>query len=210
MHCKARLKMKQKLPENIITRRITTLSRRRFIKGVAIAGIASRIPFWVSCTTGEKPAGVKLNQGQKDTMAAVQQILFPDDGNGPGAKEINALEYLLWVLDDERMDKDDKAFIINGIEWINEEAEKEYSENFAALEERKQKKLIVKISALDKGELWLSTIMTFILEALLSNPLYGGNPEEKGWKWLHHYAGHPQPGKDLIYPEIITTIENNL
>ena len=46
---------------------------------------------------------------------------------------------------------------------------------------------------------WLSTLITYTLEALLSDPLYGGNTNGIGWKWLGHDPGNPRPSADKIY-----------
>ena len=43
------------------------------------------------------------------------------------------------------------------------------------------------------GRAWLSLLLYYIFEALLSDPVYGGNPDGIGWQWLEH-----QPGKNLL------------
>ena len=203
--------MADKIPDSMHDIDKWRLSRRRFIKGIAIAGAVSQLPWWVACSDERKEKKAwKASQSDMETIEAVQQVLLPDDGFGPGAKEINAKDYLLWVLSDERMDEEDKTFIINGLEWINKRAEEEFAKRFYELDEKSQKMVVTKASALDYGETWLSVMMTFILEALLSNPLYGGNPRKSAWKWLNHYAGSPQPTEELLYPEIFKTFENNL
>ena len=42
-------------------------------------------------------------------------------------------------------------------------------------------------------------ILTYLLQALLTDPVYGGNPNGVGWKWLHHQPGFPRPPKDETY-----------
>ena len=42
-------------------------------------------------------------------------------------------------------------------------------------------------------------MVTLLFEALLLDPLYGGNKEEKGWKWLNHTPGFPRPTEELRY-----------
>jgi gluconate 2-dehydrogenase gamma chain len=41
------------------------------------------------------------------------------------------------------------------------------------------------------------------MEALLTDPAYGGNPGGIGWRWLQHVPGYPRPPMDKIYPELL-------
>jgi len=43
------------------------------------------------------------------------------------------------------------------------------------------------------GEGWLDRIMILSLEGLLSDPIYGGNFGESGWRSLHTRGGDPRP-----------------
>lgn len=184
------------------------LSRRKLIKGMLAMGAVSFLPMGFSCVNGSKQfAKPLLDTHQRDIMHAVQQILFPDDGFGPGANEIHAFEYLLWVLSDPRLDEDDRAYIYDGLRWIEETAQEEKMPPFLKMDTEQQSALIYKISRLDWGESWLSTIMSYILEALLADPQYGGNPDGKGWKWLSHYPGYPRPTKALLYGNILDTLQ---
>jgi gluconate 2-dehydrogenase gamma chain len=56
------------------------------------------------------------------------------------------------------------------------------------------------------GSSWLSIILTYIFEALIADPQYGGNVNESGWKWLNHYPGNPRPAKKLLYGNILNTV----
>jgi gluconate 2-dehydrogenase gamma chain len=49
------------------------------------------------------------------------------------------------------------------------------------------------------GKQWISTILRYILEALLTDPIYGGNPNAIGWKWLDHQPGFPRPPANKRY-----------
>ncbi|MGB0495971.1 MAG: hypothetical protein ACPGJI_06415, partial [Kangiellaceae bacterium] len=42
----------------------------------------------------------EFTQAEKEDLLKVQEHLFPNDGDGPSAKDINALEYLQWALTD--------------------------------------------------------------------------------------------------------------
>ena len=180
-------------------------SRKRFIGSALMAGFLVNFP--LSRAIGGKVGSLgQLSQDQLLIIVSVQKILYPSDGNGPGAYDVMADKYLLWVLSDERMDPEEKEYIINGIGWVDETAEENFSRNFMQLTQAEKEKLIEDISKETWGRSWLGVILTFIFEALLSDPKYGGNTDEIGWDWLHHNPGHPRPTNDLIYPKIFKTV----
>ena len=190
-----------------------TISRKDFLKRMMLAGAAMQVPFWSACDTRPSKKEIRslsrLTDEQLETVRIIQDILFPADGNGPGANEFDAHYYLDWVVSVPLMDSEDSEYIINGIGWVDETAQEDYSKGFLKLSKKEQHDLIRKISKESWGEDWLSTILTYILEALLSDPLYGGNTKEAGWKWLDVYPGYPRPDKSLLYPEILKTVINS-
>ena len=49
------------------------------------------------------------------------------------------------------------------------------------------------------GGRWLRELIHYILEALLSDPVYGGNPGGIGWRWLEHRPGYKRPSPQQRY-----------
>ncbi len=170
-------------------------------------GVLSQIPLTWSCSSFSENKNAVFNGKQVKMVQIIQQILFPDDGFGPGATQLKADRYLEWVLSDSRMDPDDKEYIFKGFKWVDETADENFKSSFLLLNAQQQQQLIRDISRTDWGESWLSIILTYILEALLADPQYGGNPEGKGWKWLGHYPGYPRPTKELLYGNILNTLK---
>ncbi|HEY9114048.1 MAG TPA: gluconate 2-dehydrogenase subunit 3 family protein, partial [Bacteroidales bacterium] len=148
-----------------------------------------------------------LSEEQKSILLSVQEILFPSDENGPGASEINAYDYVVWVMADPLKDPAEVAYFKNGIGWIDESANEIFSKKYIELNEEEKQELISTVSKENWGEGWLSVLLTFIFEALLSDPLYGGNSESIGWQWLDYKNGLPRPTPELLYPEIFKTIQ---
>ncbi len=141
-----------------------------------------------------------LDQRQKETLTIVQMILFPDDGDGPSAKDINALSYLQWTLTDPDNDADgDGDFIVKGIGWLDSLSEKTQGDQFVNLKAEQQDKVLQQISQSSAGENWLSILIYYLMEALLFDPIYGGNPEGIGWTWLKHQPGFPAPDEKTSY-----------
>lgn len=134
-----------------------------------------------------------LTQEPWRTLNAVQQRLWPSDGNGPGAAEIQALRYLHQVLTHHPIAAADKKFILDGVGWLEGVAQHHHKTAFYALPPVQQEAVLREITQSEAGENWVSNLMTYIFEALLGDPVYGGNPQQVGWQWLEHTAGFPQP-----------------
>lgn len=133
------------------------------------------------------------------TFAAVQDQLFPTTADAPGANEINATAYLRRVLTESHTDPDDKQFILNGVGWLNDLAREKQGKMFYKLNEEQRELVLRQIEKSRAGERWLSFILLYIFEALLSAPVYGGNPDAVGWRWLEHQPGFPLPTADKTY-----------
>lgn len=199
------IQIKNQIPLQKKDKRAWQLNRKQFIAAVLLGGAATQLP--VSCAARNYNTEQTLLSDEKlQILQSVQEILFPSSDIGPGAKEINAATYLVWVLSDPQKDLEEIEYIINGIGWVDETAEENFSKKYMGLTHSEKEKLIADISKISWGESWLSVILTFIFEALLSDPRYGSNPDQIGWKWLKHNPGQPRPTKTLLYPEIITTI----
>ncbi len=180
--------------------------RRRFLTGMLKSSAAlGTLPLWgiLQACAWQTEKQSFLQQHPWQTFSMVQEHLFPADGNGPSAREINASVYLKFVLDAPDTDADDKTFILKGIEWLDGLSKEQFGQPFMALNVLDQNKALKKIAGSAAGERWLSHLVLYILEALLTAPAYGGNPDGIGWQWLEHQAGFPQPSKDKRYTELL-------
>jgi len=198
--------LKKIVPKSLNNRKDWLLSRNKFIKTVVAGSLFSQLPLKSFSGKTEGYRSKIFTKEQAEIVESVQQILFPSDKNGPGATEINSLNYLGWVLSDKEMDQEEVNYILNGIGWVDETSEELFSKKYTGLSQTEKEQLIKKISIEGWGESWLSVILTFIFEALLCDPQYGGNPDSIGWNWLKHMPGQPRPTKELLYPEILKTI----
>ncbi len=184
------------------------ISRRSFISSILSGSMICLYPS-VSLSQNPNSDTNVLTSSQLQIVRSIQSILFPSDGNGPGSYDIMADKYLLWVLSDERMDPEEKEYIIIGIGWIDETAEELFSKKYNRLSEKQKEELVENISQEKWGISWLGVILNFVFEALLSDPEYGGNPDKIGWNWLDHNPGYPRPDELHLYPEIIKTVNEN-
>lgn len=124
-----------------------------------------------------------------ETLSLVHEDLFPF------AKElgVNTSAYLSTILNHSRVLDEDKLFLRNGVQWLNEEALKEYQTFYTQLSSSKRQDLLHLISQQNWGKRWLHVILSYTMEALFSDRIYGVNPQNAGQKWLGHSAGLPSP-----------------
>jgi gluconate 2-dehydrogenase gamma chain len=171
-------------------------NRRVFLKSALIAGAASQIAWFTSCSAKLEEANEYLTAEQSTILKSILLGIFPDDGNGPSADDINSFGYLMWVLGDEYLKEEDKEYIIDGINWANETAEEIYFVKYTQLDKDQKEALLKTFVELNWGKTWMSIMVTYVLESLLLDPIYGGNVDEKGWNWLEHKSGLPRPTEE--------------
>lgn len=178
------------------------MNRRKFLirsSGALLITSAPVLPALFSCSSQTTAKDIGLSESQWHTLQAVQNHLFPSEPGAPGAKEIRAAAYLQSVLIEQQSEVIDRKFIKKGIVHIDTLSRKELDKPFAALTEGQREKILRLFENTHEGRHWLSMMLDNILEALLTDPVYGGNPEKIGWHWLKHQPGFPRPPKNKRY-----------
>ncbi|AFL76292.1 gluconate 2-dehydrogenase subunit 3 family protein [Thiocystis violascens] len=176
------------------------LSRRAFL--VRLAGVSAAALFG---PTAARAAAADAEQDSEHRWAlldAVQQHLFPSELDSPGAREIQALTYLRFVLADSKVDTEERRFILAGTAWLDDLSQQRANRRFLDLDEAARESLLRQVAASPQGENWLSTLLLYLMEALLTDPAYGGNPDGIGWRWLEHTPGYPRPSVATLYPRL--------
>jgi gluconate 2-dehydrogenase gamma chain len=180
------------------------ISRREFIVRLSVlASLAAAYPASALqrrrslAAAGNGPAWLERDPWQ--TLAAVQEHLFPSAEDSPGASDLQAIVYLHDTLSNPAADGEDKAFIVKGARWLNETTRGRYQRAFIALREEERESALRQIEKSRAGRNWLSLLLTYLLEALLADPVYGGNPGGIGWQWLEHQPGFPRPPHDKAW-----------
>jgi len=183
------------LSEDLLKHLQKKISRRKFLAGMLMTGAAaSAMPSLV--------LSAPKYSTQKEpwtTILIVEDHLFPADGNGPSARDINSIAYLQAVMSLDDMDKEEYKFIHQGVGWLNDLAKETHHHAFVALQYQQREQLLHKIATTQAGENWLSVLLFYIFEALLADPVYGGNPDGIGWRWLEHQPGFPRPSESKRY-----------
>jgi len=125
----------------------------------------------------------------KQTIAAVQAHMFPSMSKLPSAKKMNTIQFLFETVAHKSFDKDIRAFVIEGAkELIVREKGK-----FIFMSDIEKEKVLREYEETNYGSAWLSRIMTLTMEGMFSDPIYGSNINEAGWKALNAYGGEPRP-----------------
>ncbi len=154
------------------------LHRRNFLK----AGVLSSA---VILTNGCSIFGITTS---RDTIKVVQDDLFPK------AKElgINTSNYISIIYRHHKIATEDKEFLKNGVKWLNETAHDRYQKHYTKLPDEKRQLVLQEIVTKKWGKNWVDSMMRYIFEAMLGDPIYGGNNHEAGWEWLAFTGGKPR------------------
>ncbi len=129
-----------------------------------------------------------------DTIKVLHHDLFPK----AQSLGIQTAPYMHIIFHHSRISQEDKRYIKNGVKWLNEAAVEQYKQKYVKLRADKREDLLRHISQKEWGESFLYTIMTYMFEAMLGDPIYGGNNKEHGWQWLSFEGGKPRPQKAFL------------
>jgi len=173
------------------------LSRRRFL--IAAAGGSIALLF---AKQGVAKADPDDPVDPWPILEATLEHMLPSEPESPGAAEIHALDYLRFVVADPRIDAEERTFILQGSRWLDELAHERAGKPFIELGFDDKETLLRQITRSAAGENWASTVLSYLLEALLTAPAYGGNTDGIGWRWLEYVPGFPLPGPGTRYAEL--------
>jgi gluconate 2-dehydrogenase gamma chain len=183
--------------------------RRMLLKSIAVSAF---IPVGLSlsaCSEDKSPAkqatkkpGQPLAAWEKEPWAtydAVLSFILPSDAKSPGAREIHATRYLYFALHMPEVNKELFTFMKKSIHWLNASSKKRHKKPFREISHGEKESLLRAIEKTKSGDYWLGYVYRYLFEALLTDPVYGGNPNQIGWKWLEHQPGFPRPPRHKRY-----------
>jgi len=128
------------------------------------------------------------------TIRAVQEHMFPENGMLPSAVSMQATRFLFETMQHKSFDRDIRKFVIEGAKEL---ALREHGK-FPCLPAEEKERALRAYEETPQGGRWLSRIMILSMEALFSDPIYGSNIDEAGWKALHTEGGQPRPSTRYI------------
>ena len=158
------------------------MKRRNFIKFTTIGAVL----FSTNISIAKN-----ITSNSLIVLDEVLNIIFPKTKNMPSAKEFKAVEYLVKNISNKTFDDEDKNLIIDGTkDFINS------FPKFLTLTQEEKKKLIFEIIKDSQyAKSWISKLTYYGIEAMFSDPIYGGNFNQIAWKSVNHAVGIPQPKK---------------
>lgn len=144
--------------------------------------------------------GNYFTTAQRATLDSILMQLFPADGDGPSARDLNALPYLEWAITDRvNLNDGDPGFIARHVGRLDELSITAYGARFVELADEFKEEVLQRIAGSESGEKLLSLLLFYLTEALMLDPYYGANPDMIGWLWLEHRPGFPRPVEGKSY-----------
>jgi len=181
------------------------ISRRSALKSAAGAVAIASMPIMLNAKALDKATqqlNEQLTQDPWLTLNAVLAHLLPPSKIGPSAQEIQATQYLYNVVYQQPTEQDEIDFIFKGVGWLNGYTQSQLKQNFVLLSTENKEKTLRAISRSNAGDNWINNLINYLYEAMLTPPIYGGNPNGIGWQWLEHKAGFPLPKIGNRYYEL--------
>lgn len=174
------------------------IERRRFLTRMIALGLLLRSPQTLSIELRETVAADPLGNGQDpwQTLGAILAHMLPHSDAAPGADDVHALDYLRATLEHPSADTAWKARIVDGAHRVAMLSHEKHGQAFTQIDGAQREALLRQIESEPGGSRWLSKLLDFLIEGLLADPIYGGNTEQAGWRWLRHQPGFPRPPAD--------------
>ncbi len=114
--------------------------------------------------------------------------LFPKTNQYFGSSKLNFINFFKLISNDKYFDKEDLKLLLNGAKKLYK-----LNNNYLDLSKERKEILLRKFEQSSIGQSWLSILIYYGLEAMLSDPIYGGNKNTNGWQALNHNPGVPRP-----------------
>ena len=123
------------------------------------------------------------------TLEMVQEHMFPQNSVLPAAQDMHVIQFVYETMRHPSFDRDIKAFVLEGTEELINRTEGK----FITMSTEEKEKALRAYEEIEYGSTWLERIMTLTMEGIYSDPIYGANIGELGWKSIHSYGGFPRP-----------------
>jgi gluconate 2-dehydrogenase gamma chain len=180
------------------------IKRRAFVAGIAIspvalAGCRRRTPPADSCAEEHRPRtrGRVLSPEEWDALEAITARIMPTDGE-PGAREAHAVNYIDAQLALGAFSAFRRLFAA-GLRQVNLLAQRTAGKPFAQLSAGQQDAVLrrvergVPLGRKRDSRQFFRLLLTFTLEGFLCDPVYGGNRDRVGWRFIGFEPRAPRP-----------------
>lgn len=135
-------------------------------------------------------AGNKAKQSRLEYINSILNHMFPTTAEFNGFDKINGIKFFIYVIKHPTFNKDDLNFLMDGVDrFIFDHPD------FIQLSNTGKEKALREFENTTYGQNWLSTLLYYGLEAMLGDPIYGGNKNFSGWKNFNHTIPKPTAHK---------------
>jgi hypothetical protein len=159
------------------------MKRRDFIALSALSG-ASCCLHAETIRTPQHAAFVRV----RSLILAVQEHMFPPQGKLPSAKSMRTIHFAEETLFHPTYDRDIRTFVIEGAQELLQR-----EPHFLSYDTKAKESALRQYEQTTHGRNWLSRIMILTMEAIFSDPVYGSNIKEAGWRSVQSFGGEPRP-----------------
>jgi gluconate 2-dehydrogenase alpha chain len=132
-----------------------------------------------------------LNLSEAVTLDALFEQLFPADENGPGASSIGVIQYLDRALSGPYGTHLETYRL--GVHALNAESLNRVGKTFVEADSLQQQELITALEQgatpnfrAIEGKAFFELARSHLQEGLFADPIYGGNRNKAGWRFLGH------------------------
>ncbi len=193
-----------------------SIDRRTFLGGVAAGAGAGWLAMLAGCVKEKRrartkptpPAGVTsdapspvgriLTAPEWRALDAALDVMLPSGPGSPGSRDVNGIGYLDAALADPDTEPAEADHVRQGAAWLDEAARAAGAADFAAATPEAREVAVRAVVSKPGGPEWALFLLMFGLEALLGDPVHGGNTGEVGWTWLAHVPGDPRPAAKAV------------
>jgi hypothetical protein len=75
-----------------------------------------------------------LDASQRKTVAALADVILPEDDRSPAASAVGVTAFIdEWISAPYSEQQRDRAIVLEGLRWLDEEAQRRFQQNFAGL-----------------------------------------------------------------------------
>jgi hypothetical protein len=89
-----------------------------------------------------------LNEQQRATATVLSDLIIPADEESPAASKVGVVDFIdEWVSAPYPNNQQDKPVVVQGLAWLDQEAQRRFKNNFAALADQERTAICDDISA---------------------------------------------------------------
>ena len=200
------------------------LPRRTVLKWFAAATAATQFPDFGSHAQAAAPVAAKgygsdpdlskfyqpgdfwpltLTPAQRETAIALADLIFPADHLGPAASQVRVPDFIdEWISAPYAPQQKDRATVLPGLVWLEDESRKRFSKTFATLTDTEKRAIADDIcwAADAKPEFKKAAAFFAKFRSLAASAYYG---TEAGWKAIGYVGNVPLARFDGPPPEVL-------